>query len=95
MTVRDSFTGCYQYIYSISDYLHYWQTRFNYISMNGHIQKHISNAFNKLKITRDERKIDDVSDETMSLIKPKILNAIDQIKQKKKRLDLNSLWIAQ
>ena len=41
--------------------------------MNGHIQKDISNAFNKLKITRDE-------------------NAIDQIKQKKKRLDLNTIY---
>ena len=52
--------------------------------MNGHIEKDISNVFNKLKITRDDRKIDDVNDETLSLIKPKILNAIDQIKQKKK-----------
>ena len=34
----------------------------------------------KLKITRDERKIDDVSDETLSLFKPKRSNAIDQIK---------------
>ena len=53
--------------------------------MNGHIEKDISNAFNKLEIARDERKIDDVSDETLSLFKPKILNAIDQIKQKKKK----------
>ena len=45
--------------------------------MNGHREKEISNAFNKLKITRDGRKIDDVSDETLSLFKPKILNAID------------------
>ena len=45
--------------------------------MNGHIEKEISNAFNKLKITRDGRKIDAVSDETLSLFKPKILNAID------------------
>ena len=67
---RDSITGCYQY--SISDYLHYWQTRFNYVSMKGRIEKDISNAFNKLKITRDEREIDDVSDETLSLFKPKI-----------------------
>ena len=72
---RDSFTGCYQY--SISDYLHYWQARLNYVTMNGHIEKEISNAFNKLKITRDGRKIDAVSDETLSLFKPKILNAID------------------
>ena len=28
--------------------------------MNGHIEKGISNAFNKLKVTRDDRKIDDV-----------------------------------
>ena len=87
---RNNFTGCYQY--SISDYLHYWQTRFNYVSINGHIEKDVSNAFNKLKITRDERKIDDVSDETLSLFKPKILNAIDQIKQKKKRPDLNTIY---
>ena len=52
--------------------------------MNGYIEKDISNTFNKLKITRDDRKIDDVNDETFSLFKPKILNAIDQIKQKKK-----------
>ena len=51
--------------------------------MNGRIEKDVSNAFNKLKITRDERKIDGVSDETLSLFKPKVLNAIDQIKQKK------------
>ena len=65
----DSFTGCYQY--SISDYLHYWQTQFNYISLSGHIEKDISNAFNKLRITRDEKKNDDVSDKTLSLFKPK------------------------
>ena len=46
-------------------------TRFNYVSMKGRIEKDISNAFNKLKITRDEREIDDVSDETLSLLKPK------------------------
>ena len=79
---RDSFTGYYQY--NISDYLHHWHTQFNYVSTNGDIEKDISNAFNKLKITRDEKKIDDVSDETLSLFKPKVLNAIDQIKQKKK-----------
>ena len=39
--------------------------------MRRHIEKDISNAFNKLKITRDEREIDDVSDETLSLLKPK------------------------
>ena len=55
-------------------------------------KKDISNAFNKLKIITDERKIDDVSDETLSLSKPKILNAIDQIKQKKKRPDLNTIY---
>ena len=37
----------------------YWN-RFNYESMNGQIEKGISNAFNKLKVTRDDRKIDDV-----------------------------------
>ena len=52
--------------------------------MTGHIEKDISDAFNKLKITRDERKIDGVSDETLPLFKPKILKAIDEIKQKKK-----------
>ena len=64
----------------------------NYVSINGHIEKYISNAFNKLKITRDKRKTDDVSDETLSIFKPKILNAIDQIKQKKKRPDLNAIY---
>ena len=60
--------------------------------MNFHTEKDISNAFNNLKIIRDERKIDDVSDETLSLFKPKILNATDQIKQKKKRPDLNTIY---
>ena len=60
--------------------------------MNGHIEKDISNAFNKLNIIRDETKIDDVSDETLSLCKPKILDAIDQIKQEKKRPDLNTIY---
>ena len=60
--------------------------------MNGHIEKDISNAFDKLKITRDDRKTDDVNDVTLSLFKPKILNAIDQIKQKKKRPDLNTIY---
>ena len=60
--------------------------------MNGHIEKDISTVFNKLKITRDERKIDDVSDQTLSLFKSKILNAIDQIKQKKKRPGLNTIY---
>ena len=50
----------------------------------------------KLKITRDERKIDDVSDETLSLFKPKRSNAIDQIKQKKKKnWSKYNLWIPQ
>ena len=60
--------------------------------MNGHIEKDISNAFDKLKITRDDRKTDDVNDVTLSLFKPKILNAVDQIKQKKKRPDLNTIY---
>ena len=60
--------------------------------MNGHIEKDISNAFDKLKITRDDRKTDDVNDVTLSLFKPKTLNAIDQIKQKKKRPDLNTIY---
>ena len=60
--------------------------------MNGHIEKDISNAFDKLKITGDDRKTDDVNDVTLSLFKPKILNAIDQIKQKKKRPDLNTIY---
>ena len=50
--------------------------------MNGHIEKDISNAFNKSKTTRDGRNIDDVNEEMLFLFKPKILNAIDQIKQK-------------
>ena len=60
--------------------------------MNDHIEKDMSNAFNKLKITRDDRKIDDVSDEALSLFKPKILNTINQIKQKKNRPDLNTIY---
>ena len=59
--------------------------------MSGHIEKDISNAFNKLKITRYDREIDDVNDETLSLFTPKLLNAINQIKQKKKRHDLNTI----
>ena len=35
--------------------------------MNWHIENDISNAFKKLKITRDERKVDGVNDETLSL----------------------------
>ena len=54
-------------------------------------KKNISNAFNKLKITRDDRKIDGVNDVTLSLFKSKILNAIEQIKQNKKRPDLNAI----
>ena len=50
--------------------------------MNGHIEKDISNAFNKSKTTRDGRNIDDVNEEMLFLFKPKILIAIDQIKQK-------------
>ena len=42
-----------------------YQNRFNYESMNGHIEKGISNAFTKLKIVRDDRKIDDVNDVTL------------------------------
>ena len=60
--------------------------------MNGHIEKDISNAFNKLKIVRDDRKIDDVNDVTLSLFELKILNVIDQIKQKKKRPDVNTIY---
>ena len=60
--------------------------------MNGHIEKFISNAFNKFKFTRDDRKIDEVNDEALSLFKPKILNIIDQIKQKKKIPDLNTIY---
>ena len=36
--------------------------------MNWRIEKDISNAFNKLKITRDDRKVDGVNDETLSLL---------------------------
>ena len=39
--------------------------------MSGHIEKDISNAFNKLRITRDEKEIDDVSDKTLPLFKLK------------------------
>ena len=60
--------------------------------MNGHIEKDISNAFNKLKIVRDDRKIDDVNDVTLFLFQSKILNVIDQIKQKKKRPDVNTIY---
>ena len=60
--------------------------------MNGHVEKDISNAFNKLKITGDDRKIDDINDVTLSLFKSKILKAIDHIKQKKKRPDINTFY---
>ena len=52
--------------------------------MNGHIEEDISNVFSNSKIIRNDRKIDDVDDITLSLFKLKILNTIDQIKQKKK-----------
>ena len=60
--------------------------------MNGLKEKYISNAFSKLKITRDDKKIDDVNDVTLPLFKSKILNPINQIKQKKKRSDLNRIY---
>ena len=60
--------------------------------MNGQKEKYISNAFSKLKITRDNKKIDDVNDVTLPLFKSKILNPINQIKQKKKRSDLNRIY---
>ena len=60
--------------------------------MNSHLEKDISNEFNKLKITRGDRKIDDVNVVTLSLFKSKILNAIGQIKQKAKRPDLNNIY---
>ena len=60
--------------------------------MNSHIEKYISNAFSKLKITRDDKKIDDVNDVTLPLFKSKILNPINQIKQTKKRSDLNRIY---
>ena len=60
--------------------------------MNSHIEKYISNAFSKLKITRDDKKIDDVNDVTLPLFKSKILNPINQIKQQKKRSDLNRIY---
>ena len=60
--------------------------------MNCRIEKDISNVFNKLKIAGDDRKIDDLNDVKLSLLKSKILNAIDQIKQKKKRPDLNTIY---
>ena len=60
--------------------------------MNSHIEKYISNAFSKLKITRDDKKIDDINDVTLPLFKSKILNPINQIKQKKKRSDLNRIY---
>ena len=59
--------------------------------MNVHIKKYISNAFTKLKILRDDRKINDINDVTLSLFKSKILNAINQMKQKEKRPDLNTI----
>ena len=60
--------------------------------MNGHKEKYISNAFSKLKIIRDNKKIDDINDVTLPLFKSKILNPINQIKQKKKRSDLNRIY---
>ena len=59
--------------------------------MNVHIKKDISNAFTNLKILRDDRKINDINDVTLSLFKSKILNAINQMKQKEKRPDLNTI----
>lgn len=53
--------------------------------MNDQIEKDISNAFNQLKITTDERKTDSVNDVALPLFKAQILNAIDEIKQKKKK----------
>ena len=58
----------------------------------GHIEKDISNAFNKLKITRYDRKVDDVNDVKLPLFQSKILNTFDQIKQKKKRPDINTIY---
>ena len=60
--------------------------------MNGLKEKYISKAFSKLKITRDDKKIDDINDVTLPLFKSKILNPINQIKQKKKRSDLNRIY---
>ena len=50
--------------------------------MNVHIKKDISNAFTKLKNLRDDRKVNDINDVTLSLFKLIILNAINQIKQR-------------
>ena len=69
-----------------------YYNRSNHESMNGHIEKDINNTFIKLKITRDDRKIDDVNDVTLSLFKLKILNAIEQIKHKKERTDPNTIY---
>ena len=54
--------------------------------------KKMCSAFNNSKIRKDDRKIDDVNDETLSLFKLKILKAIDQIKQNKKRPNLNTIY---
>ena len=53
--------------------------------MNSRIEKGINNAFNKLKMTRDERKIDDVSDQTLSLFKLKNIKRYRPNKAKEKK----------
>ena len=55
------------------------------------MEKEISTALEKLTITNDleeNRKTTEMS----SLFKPKILYAIDQIKEKKKRPDIDSIY---
>ena len=61
-----------------------------YSNQNNILVMH-STSWKSTKITRDDKKIDDVNDETLIIFKPKILNAIDQIKLKEKRPALNTI----
>ena len=54
-------------------------------------EKEISTALKKLTITNDLEKNRE-NTETLSSFKPKILRAIDRIKKKKKRPDIDSIY---
>ena len=54
-------------------------------------EKEISTPLEKLMIPNDLEKNGE-NTETSSLVKPKILSAIDQIKEKKKRPDIDSIY---
>ena len=54
-------------------------------------EKEISTPLEKLMIPNDLEKNGE-NTETSSLVKPKILSVIDQIKEKKKRPDIDSIY---